>query len=289
MTQTSTKKTLTSATSGGGNKKKQPAKIIGIENYQAVYPPLWSSVWVVGPERKMGFASMLGRAQCRRAESLEEADIVIFTGGGADVDPLLYGETRYHTTHTNEDLMREYIEVFNYCLHNGVAMVGICLGAQFLHVMNGGKLYQDVDKHDEDHHLWIVSEQYMMLNTPSIHHQLCYPNDEMIVTATADHSTRRVEPQGTIETRVMSNRSNDEDIEAFMYPETGCLGFQGHPEYPGYPEYTVWVLSEIEHMILNNPDFETNSEGRLRLKQNIREQRFYKRPASVVEYEKEKM
>src|SRR5690554_3184603 len=79
-------------------------------------------------------------------QTAEEADLVCFIGG-EDVQPSLYGEHDHPSTHTNpaRDEMEE--KLFHYCLNEGIPMAGICRGAQFLNVMNGGKLYQDVDNH----------------------------------------------------------------------------------------------------------------------------------------------
>ena len=102
---------------------------------------------------------MLARAKCRKSENgVQDADIVIFTGGSCDVHPMLYGvdpnETHDSVWFENQgciDTMMEYIDVWQECFYTGTPMVGICLGAQFLAVMHGAKLYQDVDNHNSDH------------------------------------------------------------------------------------------------------------------------------------------
>ena len=71
----------------------------------------------------------------------DDVELVVFTGG-ADVDPSLYRETMEVRTHS--DLARDLFEKMFYkaCRTYVVPMVGICRGAQFLTVMNGGKLKQ---------------------------------------------------------------------------------------------------------------------------------------------------
>ena len=76
---------------------------------------------------------------------LEEADIVLFTGG-EDVYPGLYGEEAQPATHFNLD--RDLYEKLVYKkVSTKQLCVGICRGAQFLAVMNGSKLVQHVSGH----------------------------------------------------------------------------------------------------------------------------------------------
>lgn len=277
----------TDTTTISSGTKKKPKKVVAIKQRDfGDYPELWSRVLVIGPEKNVGFPQMFARAKCSRADSFNEADFVVFSGGSADVDPRLYGEPRYCMTNTRESLMREYLDAFQTCLSEGIPMVGVCLGAQFLHVMNGGKLYQDCSNHYQDHPIWLVNEERSITVSSSVHHQLAYPNDEMIVIATADESTRRIMPHGVIESRSMNSRAHEEDIEAFMYPETGCFCYQGHPEYANYPEYTRWFLEELISNIIENPDYEVSS-GRARMRKDIIDQRSYELPETVVNYLKE--
>lgn len=265
----------------------KPKRVVAVINKRPItYPELWSNVWVVGPERNIGFPQMLARSRCSRAESVEQADIVFFSGGGADVDPALYGEEAHYSTHTHKGIMKEYLEVYQKCLLSGTPMVGVCLGAQFLHVMNGGKLYQDIDNHNRDHPIWIVNEEYSITVTPSVHHQSMYPNPEAVVIATADESTSRIRPDSRLEKHTDREDFLTEDWEACAYPETGCYCFQGHPEYQDYSEYTIWFLNELISNIIENPDFETK-DGRIRLRKDVREQRAYELPETVVNYIKE--
>src|SRR5574343_347632 len=82
--------------------------------------------------------------------TIEKADLVCFTGG-EDVSPSLYGEQRHPRTYHNMNRDDRETELFNQCLKNQTPMVGICRGGQFLNVMNGGKMYQDVSHHCQDH------------------------------------------------------------------------------------------------------------------------------------------
>lgn len=107
-------------------------------------------------------------------DNLEDADIVMFTGG-EDVDPSLYGCEKHETTYSylKRDLAEkaafEQVKPHQLC-------VGICRGSQFLCVMNGGLLIQNVN-----HHASFGTHAIKSLGSPatyeitSTHHQMQYP------------------------------------------------------------------------------------------------------------------
>src|SRR6185369_11574044 len=131
------------------------------------------------------FTEMFVRAGCQKAPSLDEADLCVFVGG-PDVDPQLYGAAQWHTTSISPPQDNRDMEVYAYCQAYGIPMVGVCRGAQFIHVMNGGRLFQDIDHHVGDHVIHIGGCNFIQ-KTPSVHHQACMPNPEkkMQVLATA--------------------------------------------------------------------------------------------------------
>lgn len=71
-----------------------------------------------------------------------DADIIVFTGG-PDINPVLYDEDRDGAQGIDSSLDRDCLEL--YWFTKPKLRVGICRGAQFIHVMNGGKLKQHVD------------------------------------------------------------------------------------------------------------------------------------------------
>lgn len=250
---------------------------------------LWQSVYIVGPEKNIGFNQMFARARCREAPTLSEADIVVFTGGSVDVHPEMYGtelDRSHESVYTAESVetMLEYIEVFNECLVTGTPMIGVCLGAQFLHVMNGGKLFQDVDGHNKPHPIWDIHEGRTIDHASSVHHQMCRHSDnfDFHVTAVSYESDIRWIDKGTYQD--ITKRTDEEDIEGFWYEDTACLGVQGHPEYSGYNEYTSWFINQVTQYIVNNPDLEIAEKSVMRLKKEIRDNREYKTPKTVEQF-----
>lgn len=160
--------------------------------------------------------------------TVEEADVIQFVGG-ADVDPMLYGEDTHPKTSCNLVTDRNSQYLYRYAIIRTVPCIGVCRGAQFLNVMNGGKLYQHVNNHAiygthsmfED---WTKRE----IQVSSTHHQMMIPAEEGQVIAWADESSCResVGPDGSI----VKYKGTDRDVEVVFYEEAKDLCFQPHPE-----------------------------------------------------------
>lgn len=237
-------------------------KVTLIRDHVLEYPQLYCEVFVVEPGASSAFAEMFARAACKKAESLDKADLVIFSGGH-DVSPSLYGAKHHPETKTDPERDMRDMEAFRQCVSMGIPMVGFCRGAQFLHVMNGGKLYQHVDGHIGEHSMVDFTNNRHIGRVSSTHHQLCIRNDRMQVLATAGKSRKRYfDNDKTFEEGI------NMDIEAFFYRNTCSLGIQGHPEFRGYPMFTKWSLEQIYELIVCSPDVYTEG-GNVRLKKDL--------------------
>lgn len=207
------------------------------------YPSLGLSVYIEGPpEDCYGFPRWLGRASCSRTTDINLADIVIFSGG-SDVNPTLYGEQRLEGTYVDEKRDEDCIRLYQQCVDRGIPMLGVCRGAQFLWVMKGGKLWQDVDGHNYGQHRVTLLETNQQLIASSVHHQACrfgVSGSRLLMSAAS--STKRVGADVT-QTGPMT------DIEAYTFEKDAILGFQGHPEYDGFPTYSKLCLDLIERYI----------------------------------------
>lgn len=159
--------------------------------------------------------------------TLEEADLVMFTGG-ADVSPDLYGAKQH--PYTFNDRMRdiEEREIFQLAKVMDIPMVGICRGAQFLNVMCGGQMYQHVGSHTQDHYLTDVDSGREVYVT-STHHQMMKPAENAIIVAVSNLGGEREWYEGSVFKRDVSNT----DYEVVFYPYEKCLCFQPHPEFEG--------------------------------------------------------
>lgn len=227
-------------------------KVVAIRDTILTFPELWLDVYIQGDDMEQrAFAPMFSRSHCSRAKTIEEADLVVFTGG-EDVNPALYHEEPHKTTTFSKARDSADTAAYLRCLEAGIPMFGVCRGAQFLHVMNGGKLYQHVDEHTGAHPMFDVDKRRTIDKVSSVHHQMCIQNVKggMKILATSAKSRERWHNPTKLD------KGPNPDVEAFFYRETGCLGVQGHPEYGGYHAFTKWCLDAIQESFQGNEDFE---------------------------------
>lgn len=179
--------------------------------------------------------------------SITTPDLICFTGG-ADVQPHLYGEHNV-ASYVNPARDEREMEVYTYCKGLGVPMVGICRGGQFLNVMEGGKMFQDVNSHTETHHLQLV-ETGEVFKVTSTHHQMMRPAPHGKVLAVAALATHRV--HGT----TLSERRHMIEDHDFSVPDTevvqygNILCFQPHPEYRGNDDTLALFVKLLEGIVL---------------------------------------
>ena len=165
--------------------------------------------------------------------SMEEADLVLFTGG-EDVTPSLYGETKHPTTGNNPYRDDNEHLLFHKAFHKGMPMAGICRGGQFLNVMCGGKLYQHVGKHAIlGLHKAIDSRTGRTLGVTSTHHQMMRPapSGEVLCYALLGGFREYMEGENTV-----SVNPSEKDVEVVLYKQENVLCFQPHPEFVVYDE-----------------------------------------------------
>ena len=185
-----------------------------------------------------------------------EADLIQFTGG-ADVTPSLYGERKHATTQCDPQRDKREMVLYAQAVKHGIPMVGICRGAQFLNVMNGGKMWQDVDNHAISHTHEVLDhfsgEGYQVTST---HHQMMNPNyDEAVIIATAQETSFTEHMDGEMAHCIRYPRGTNMDTEVVFYPKTNCLCFQPHPEYGGSPEMTRKFFEYIDMFTHNSQDW----------------------------------
>jgi len=193
-------------------------------------------------------AGMFLDAGWRGTRDLMMADIVVFTGG-ADIDPKLYGEPIAGAYGINTRRDEAEVELFKAAKNFGIPMLGICRGAQLLNVLNGGKLWQDVNHHTTNHWLTDLRNGTQALVT-STHHQQMIPNlklGNLIAIAGKGERTSLCTTKHAAGVTQVPN-IGDVDAEVVWYQDTQCLCFQPHPEYPGKTgtaEYFWSVFNEL--------------------------------------------
>lgn len=194
-------------------------------------------------------------------------DLVQFTGG-EDVCPALYNS--YCHKHTYFDFKRDLhdYKLFRKARDLGIPCAGICRGAQFLHVMMGGRLYQHIDNHAGKEHEIRDEQTGEIFKTNSFHHQCVMMTNEgndrgFKVLARAKEASKmdrmslraavpefeREEEHSITLIRPVHYRDWFE-IEAYWYDKQNILGFQGHPEWPCSEQllamnYQIWIEEYI--------------------------------------------
>jgi gamma-glutamyl-gamma-aminobutyrate hydrolase PuuD len=165
------------------------------------------------------------------AAQLQGVDLLLFSGG-TDVDPNLYQHR--NVASSPPDKVRDARETLFYKVARqmSIPMVGVCRGSQFLCVMNGGWLVQDVDNHANGENHDVFLHDGSIINTNSTHHQLSIPpaeRDVVVLGGTKNRITRwRYDTTWKAHFRIA-----EVEPEIIYYQRAKCLGFQFHPEY--YP------------------------------------------------------
>lgn len=177
----------------------------------------------------------------------EEPDLLVFTGG-ADINPKLYGEEAIKGTHSNKTRDDQDLEYWN--LYPAVPKVGICRGAQFLNVMSGGSMWQNVNNHGSSHlmhnllHIPGIEDRSLMVS--STHHQMMVPGPEGEILGIALRYDRK-EGLATKYESYIGRQKPKFDTEVMWYPKNSSLCFQPHPEYNQHPECREYFFKLVNH------------------------------------------
>lgn len=172
----------------------------------------------------------------RGTKDIAEADIVVFTGG-ADVDPQLYNERALSKTFIEPARDKLDLEAWGTAPESAIK-VGICRGAQFLNVMCGGSLWQDVDNHRAGHTIVDRMTGNRVWAT-STHHQMMRPGKGARLIAVANMANHKVAAgrdweRHSGEGHIANVSFLDGDVidpEVLAYDDQKVLCFQPHPEH----------------------------------------------------------
>ena len=177
------------------------------------------------------FNTYFGEAEhVNSIHDLDGIDFLIFWGG-ADVSPELFGEENVRSFPDLERDRRE-VPIYREALLRHIPMLGICRGAQFLCVMNGGRLWQHVDNHGRSHPITTSEgEEFVVTST---HHQMMRPDGmihELLGWSSKVLSVIKEDDQGQHSTLLEFDLLLDREPEVVYFPVSNCLCVQGHPEY----------------------------------------------------------
>lgn len=159
-------------------------------------------------------------------EDMQCVDVLMFTGG-EDVNPYLYGETPHIRTFFNPKRDAEEAQVYRKAKVKRIPCVGICRGAQFLNVMNKGRMVQHVTNHTSNHDMHTSCGH--TLNVTSTHHQMMDPGDGAELLAWADALSDSYEGLKDYQP-CTADKGGVLEPEVILYKETKDLCIQFHPE-----------------------------------------------------------
>jgi gamma-glutamyl-gamma-aminobutyrate hydrolase PuuD len=164
------------------------------------------------------------------AWTIEEADLVVFTGG-EDVDPSYYSAKANPRTACNPARDMAEMKVFQKANALGKKLIGICRGSQFLCVMAGGELVQHQQNPSFIHPITTYDGKQILVS--STHHQAQFPwpllyDQYKVLGWTQDMSIYHEDGEGA--EMVNSLVENDKEVEIAYYPEIKALAIQSHPE-----------------------------------------------------------
>lgn len=180
-------------------------------------------VYVVGGG--YAYERMFKQAGFALAHSMQEADLLCFTGG-ADVSPELYGEENV-SSYCSPERDKYEEQVFDWAYDHDVPMVGICRGGQFLNVMNGGKMWQDVDNHAISGTHYARCKYWGEIMVSSTHHQMMRPSACGAVLVSAGLASYKMNDKGA---KYSWEDNFGDDCEVVYYKDTKSLCYQPHPE-----------------------------------------------------------
>lgn len=158
--------------------------------------------------------------------------------GGTDIHPSFYGaEPHRHNQAPALPSQRDLWEwqAMKHCKANGIPIIGVCRGAQFMCAFAGGKLIQHVTGHDTGGHN-VVTVDGDIFRVTSAHHQmldLAGTRHELLAWAPQNLSACYYgEKSETPETVSMAMSKNQfKEPEIVFFPEFKGLAIQGHPEW----------------------------------------------------------
>jgi gamma-glutamyl-gamma-aminobutyrate hydrolase PuuD len=182
--------------------------------------------------------------------------------GGVDISSRYYNEPpNKHNQHPNPHRDAIEFEELGNAIKAGRPSIGICRGAQLQCIINGGSLYQHSESPVQNHEVQALHWKHINGNptiripkVPGAHHQIMKPfgtyhllgwnPDEVKVWDTNEETHTEA---GT--------------AEIVWWPETKCLGIQGHPEWcnKNHPliHYLNHLLEELDiNYAFKEPQYE---------------------------------
>ena len=192
---------------------------------------------------------LMAACNMEKADTIAEADIVVFAGG-ADVNPALYGQRPLRETSWHAERDDAEVAAWVEATERNKILFGICRGAQFIHVMNGGQLWQHVEGHGGSNHVIVDIESGDTVVANSIHHQMLMPNEELEIIAVCKQQISK-----TFLADSLDSSGEELEIEAGSYADDRSFFVQGHPEV-GSDTYRSWCMNRLLDHVLDWEEFD---------------------------------
>jgi putative glutamine amidotransferase len=158
-------------------------------------------------------------------------DGLILTGG-ADVNPTLYGEKPYSALGNLMPRRDEFDKILlEGAIDKKIPVLGICRGHQFINVLNGGTLYQDIPSMTSS----VVKHRVPSneIGAHAIHvkkdtwlHKIL--GDNAVVNSFHHQAIKKLAPGSVISATTKDGMI--ESVERINGDGTFCIGIQWHPE-----------------------------------------------------------
>ena len=173
----------------------------------------------------------------KEAETAEEADVLVFCVG-VDVHPRYYDAEPCYSEF-DYDVVRDEKEKQIFDAYPDKWKVGICRGSQFLNVMNGGTLVQNLHNHaiGGEHSTTFNGKQYHVTST---HHQgSILTNHGKLLAESTDKLSK--------DYLLSPDKRVDDlpEVEAYIYPDSKTIGMQFHTEFVGENHSCAQLFRDI--------------------------------------------
>jgi gamma-glutamyl-gamma-aminobutyrate hydrolase PuuD len=203
------------------------------------------------------FNAIFDRAVNVLTDGIEGIDALILWGG-EDICPSYYNQKPHPRNQCQSGIptMRDQNEwkAMRYAKANGIPIIGVCRGAQFLCAFSGGSLIQHVTGHHSTHNVQVYDDVTTVYETSSCHHQMMHlkGTDYQLLAWTPTSLSKVYEGE---DGKTVEEARIKLEPEVVYFPQTRGLAIQGHPEWmkPDDP-FVLWCLDKTQNLLLKSPE-----------------------------------